>query len=85
MKITAASVLIILALTLTSGTGAAAPPHVRGGIIAPLNLTMVQAEPDLGGVNRSGCAKWKQFSSTFSLKPAQSILDQQPGGAKAEC
>ncbi len=81
MKITAVSMFMIVAWIAASAGVSASPSQASGGAIAPLNLTTPQTETNL----RSSCATWRQFTSSFGSKTAQSKFEKQPGGAQPNC
>ena len=85
MKTTAVSMFVITALLVASVSGIAAPTKASGGTIAPQSTSSWQSGADLRIANQSGCAKWRQFTSVFSLKPTQSKLNQRPGVAEPDC
>lgn len=85
MKTTAISIFIITVLIAVSGNGSGASKQTSGGTGAPFNLAAVQPATDLHRASQSGCAKWRQFASLFSANPEQANLDEQLGGAEANC
>jgi len=85
MKITAVSVFIFAALVVVSASGIGAPTQAIGSATAPLGLATAQSTPDARDSDNSGCSKWRQFYSSFGLKPARSDSNQRPDSSNPVC
>ncbi|MEL6485607.1 MAG: hypothetical protein AAFQ13_00490 [Pseudomonadota bacterium] len=85
IKITASSVSTLAALIMASVSGIGAPEQAVSGTPVLLAPSTAQTTTDVRGANQNSCAKWRQFLSSFSLKPAGSNLDQSPDGENPAC
>ncbi|MEO0871023.1 MAG: hypothetical protein AAFY19_03555 [Pseudomonadota bacterium] len=76
---------MVSALIVASVIGIDAPRQAVGGTLALPGPSKTQTTTDVRGANENSCAKWRQFFSSFSLKPAGSNRDQSPDGENPAC
>ncbi|MEO0420182.1 MAG: hypothetical protein AAF249_15065 [Pseudomonadota bacterium] len=85
MKVTAAIISMFAALIVASASDSGAFKQAIGGTLAFPGTSTAQTTPDVRDADQTSCAKWRQFSSSFSLKPAGSNRDKSPDGSSAAC